>query len=269
MKWFKHLTHAMDDLFVMDLERRFSHLGYAFWFKTLELIGSQGRDGRLTISWANYLQKIRTRRPTVVQLLESCRNHGKLVFEDKGDSLEIFCEKFSEYASDYVRYSGAERQRLLRQGRETSATSQSRIEEEEKKKKKKIRARASLAIPPKEIEVWEYAKSIGFTKQETRKWWDHHAARGWKLGRGLPMKDWKAALRTWKSKGREFAREKGGPIPYTATAEPKYRCNQCGATMPPSRQFDHVCPTPGAPPTEDEVAAVDADIERLKKELKK
>lgn len=27
---------------------------------------------------------------------------------------------------------------------------------------------------------------------------DHYTARGWKLNRGLPMKDWKAAVRTWE-----------------------------------------------------------------------
>lgn len=260
----------MDDLFVMDLERRFSHLGYAFWFKTLELIGSQGTEGKLVISWPNYLQKIRTRRATVVQLLESCRDHGKLVFEDKGETVEITCPKFLEYASDYVKYDGAMRQRLLRQDREGSATSHNRIEEEveekkKKKKKKKIGARVPRAIPPDPKEVWEYAKTIGLTKIDCRAWWDHHAARGWKLGRGIPMKDWKAALRTWKKKKEEFAKEQGRPVMSSRSVEPMYTCRECGKVVPLARAGEHICPSPSVAPTEDEV---EESLRVLKKNLK-
>ena len=67
MKWFKHLTTAMDDLFVKDIERKFGDTGYAFWFKTLELIGNHGDAGKLEISWSNYLEKLHKRRTQVRQ----------------------------------------------------------------------------------------------------------------------------------------------------------------------------------------------------------
>jgi len=33
---------------------------------------------------------------------------------------------------------------------------------------------------------------------DPEQFWDHHEARDWKLNRGVPMKDWKAAVRTWE-----------------------------------------------------------------------
>lgn len=36
---------------------------------------------------------------------------------------------------------------------------------------------------------------------------DYYQARGWKLGKGQPMKDWRAAVRTWEKRGD---RQEGG-----------------------------------------------------------
>ena len=41
---------------------------------------------------------------------------------------------------------------------------------------------------------------------------DYYAARGWKLGKGQPMRDWQAACRTWDKLAKERKAEKGGEI---------------------------------------------------------
>ena len=46
-------------------------------------------------------------------------------------------------------------------------------------------------------EVEEYARSIGWPL-DGQSWCDSYAAKGWKLKGGAPMKDWRAAVRTWK-----------------------------------------------------------------------
>ena len=154
----------MDDLFVMDLERRYGHLGYAFWFKTLELIGSQGEGGVLTISWANYLQKIRTRRAVALQLLGSCSASGKMVFEDNEVTVKIQCKKFAEFADNYTKYGGVSLKRLQRQ---KSLSSKQEVEEEvevevEQKKKKK---KSTLTLPPSK----QYGDSVMLTDDEYNK----------------------------------------------------------------------------------------------------
>jgi len=49
---------------------------------------------------------------------------------------------------------------------------------------------------PTPLEVKEYAESLGFSL-DGEYFCDYYEARGWKLAQG-PMKDWKAAVRTWK-----------------------------------------------------------------------
>lgn len=49
---------------------------------------------------------------------------------------------------------------------------------------------------PTPQEVSEYANSLGFSLDGDY-FCDYYEARGWKLSQG-PMKDWKAAVRTWK-----------------------------------------------------------------------
>lgn len=58
---------------------------------------------------------------------------------------------------------------------------------------------ASHFAPPTPPEVREYAKSIGYLIR-AELFCDHYAARGWRLNGGQPMKDWRAAVRTWKAR---------------------------------------------------------------------
>jgi predicted transcriptional regulator len=50
--------------------------------------------------------------------------------------------------------------------------------------------------------VNEYSKEIGFTLDASQ-FIDHYEARGWLIGKN-PMKDWKAAVRTWKRNSNQF-----------------------------------------------------------------
>lgn len=53
-----------------------------------------------------------------------------------------------------------------------------------------------IFIKPKIEEVRAYASSIGFNLDASQ-FWDHYEANGWRVGR-TPMKDWQAAVRTWR-----------------------------------------------------------------------
>lgn len=45
-------------------------------------------------------------------------------------------------------------------------------------------------------EVTSYCQERGGIV-DARKWWDHYEANGWRVGRN-PMRDWRAAVRTWE-----------------------------------------------------------------------
>jgi rubrerythrin len=50
--------------------------------------------------------------------------------------------------------------------------------------------------PPTIDEVTAYCQERG-GKVDAQKWYDHYTSNGWKVGRN-PMKDWRAAVRTWE-----------------------------------------------------------------------
>lgn len=54
---------------------------------------------------------------------------------------------------------------------------------------------------PAGVEVVQaFAKEIG-AKFDPQEFWDFYQERGWKVGRGIPMKDWKCTARRWHRKG--------------------------------------------------------------------
>jgi hypothetical protein len=57
-------------------------------------------------------------------------------------------------------------------------------------------------IRPTAEQVNEYSKEIGFTLDGSQ-FIDHYEARGWLIGKNH-MKDWKAAVRTWKRNSNQF-----------------------------------------------------------------
>jgi len=57
-------------------------------------------------------------------------------------------------------------------------------------------------IRPTAEQINEYSKEIGFTLDGSQ-FIDHYEARGWLIGKN-PMKDWKAAVRTWKRNSNQF-----------------------------------------------------------------
>jgi hypothetical protein len=175
MKWFKHMTTAMDDLFVKDLEREFGDAGYAFWFKTLELIGAHGENGKLSISWPNYTEKLHKSQVKAELMLSFCVARGKLTLDHNYAGIIIGCERFAEYADNYTRYDGASTKRLQRQ---VVDTSKQEVEEEvEVDKKKKEQGNAPDDVLPKVIlnslfeEMWTlYPNSQG--KKNARRHFD-------------------------------------------------------------------------------------------------
>ena len=61
--------------------------------------------------------------------------------------------------------------------------------------------------PPRQDEVADFFKASGLNGESARQaeaFINHHAARGWMLGR-VKMKDWRAAARTWKMNFERFS----------------------------------------------------------------
>ena len=78
MRWFKHLSSASDDPFLVDLEARFGLEGYARWWRLLEAVASQvnPKEGRWTVSypWAKWQQILQGKRKKLETFLEHLAN---------------------------------------------------------------------------------------------------------------------------------------------------------------------------------------------------
>ena len=70
---------------------------------------------------------------------------------------------------------------------------------------------AGRFAPPTVEQVREYTAEKGLAVNAEH-FVDYYAARGWKLGKGQPMKDWQAAVRTWANLDKERKAEKCGAI---------------------------------------------------------
>lgn len=57
-------------------------------------------------------------------------------------------------------------------------------------------SKVKIFVPPSVEEVHEYMKSINFDG-DPEKWHSFYSAKGWMIGKNK-MKDWKAAVRTWR-----------------------------------------------------------------------
>lgn len=148
MKWFKHVSTASDDLFVKDLEKRFGHAGYAFWFKTLELIAAHGDGGSVTLLWSHYANILGTKRKCSENFLGMCRECSKISHETNGESVTITCMKFVEYADYYTKYNGLSAKRLQRRSRQVlrNVRGEEEVEEEVEEERDK-----DIVHPDKEV----------------------------------------------------------------------------------------------------------------------
>jgi hypothetical protein len=65
--------------------------------------------------------------------------------------------------------------------------------------------------PPTPEEVEAYAKTIGFNI-DGRYFCDYYGSIGWVRGKcGLPIKNWKLCVNTWKRNDKERAAQNGQP----------------------------------------------------------
>jgi hypothetical protein len=76
-------------------------------------------------------------------------------------------------------------------------------------------------VKPSPAEVTDYGRSIGY-EIDGAAFTDFYEAKGWVVGKS-PMKDWKAAVRTWTSRGGESVRR----IPATKRIGPQAVCGVC------------------------------------------
>ena len=128
MRYFKHMSDASDDDFLVELENRFGLEGYARWWKLLEAIASQmknSEDYKIAYPWSKWQGILKGKRKNLEIFLEHCQSKGKIFLEHSGNIpgtnleqtwnkpetnrkssrniLEISCPKLKEIKDNYTR----------------------------------------------------------------------------------------------------------------------------------------------------------------------
>jgi len=85
------------------------------------------------------------------------------------------------------------------------------IKKEERGKQPSVAPSRSSFQRPTAEEVRSYGLSVGFGV-DAAAFLAHYDSNGWMVGR-TPMKDWKAAVRTWKARAPQFASSNASPAP--------------------------------------------------------
>lgn len=114
-------------------------------------------------------------------------------------------------------WTSAERMRNLRKKQQASlcdtnvreSDTEKEIDKEIDKDKEKYKRRFTK---PTLEEVQAYCLERG-KGVDAQKWYDYYSANGWKVGKN-PMKDWKAAVRTWERSGNNGGARRNDFTPY-------------------------------------------------------
>ena len=229
VKWIKIMTDIFDDekmLLIDGLPERDGII--TIWFKLLCMAGKTNNGGVFmmqNIILTDEMLALILRRPlaTVRLALQTFEQFGMIEFIngavtipnwDKHQSLDSYEKKKAR--DRLYQQERREKQRLLAENRVTSCDSSCDIVVSEEEIEKDIDieinniggknappvSKSKRFVPPTVDEVKAYCieRNNGIDAEH---FVDHYTTNGWKVGKN-PMKDWKAAVRTWERRANEF-----------------------------------------------------------------
>ena len=218
VKWIKIVTDIFDDEKILLIETMpDADSIIVIWFKLLCLAGKQNNSGVFLLNgripYTDEMFSTIFRRPlnTVRLALKTFEQFGMI--EIINDTVTIpnwakhqtmdKIEAKNAYMRDYMR-EYREKQKALTDGK-TNSKSNSKVNVSEADKNREDKNRldknrenkaASRFTPPTVDEVSDYCKERN-NGIDAESFVDYYTSKGWRIGNG-PMKDWKAAVRTWE-----------------------------------------------------------------------
>lgn len=126
----------------------------------------------------------------------------------------LYREKVYSRAEYYRQYRASLRNSCATPAQQNATQTETETETETKKEKER-----SHFVPPSPLEVSEYSKTIGYGI-DSQQFCDFYAAKGWMIGKNR-MKDWRAAVRTWRRRDDKM----GKPPP--EPPKEKYQMARC------------------------------------------
>lgn len=229
VKWIKITTNIFDDEKILLIESMpDADAIIVIWFKLLVLAGRTNNCGVLTINdtmpYNDEMLATIFRRPlaTVRLALQVFEQFGMI--ETINDTITI--PKWEVHQNveglERIREQNRERKRrqrereklLLTDGEDMSRDSRVTVTQQNKKEdieKNKKENKSNRFTPPTLEEVEDYINEKGYNIKAS-KFIDYYTSNGWKVGKN-PMKDWKAAVRSWAHNNYESDKVKQSNAP--------------------------------------------------------
>ena len=135
--------------------------------------------------------------PMIMSQIDRNKAHYKKLCETNRDNIT---KRYDRIRSNTNVYDGNQENRIKQNRTEQSRTEQNRTEQKRK-------SSHSAFAPPTLADVTAYCAERG-NSVDPQHFIDYYASNGWRVGKN-PMKDWKAAVRTWERNGYSSSRSAG------------------------------------------------------------
>lgn len=202
MQWFKHDTSANMDAKLQDVLLDYGLEGYGLYWYCIELIAGKISKDNLTFSLEHDARIIaRNTGSTPQKVQEMMKHFMDLGLFESSNSGVITCLKLAKRLDQSMTSNAKMREMILdvknhdgimtASSKSLTESCKNRIEENRKEKNKQKRFN-----PPTFEEISNYCTERK-NNVDANKFIDYYTANGWKVGKN-PMKDWKAAVRTWE-----------------------------------------------------------------------
>jgi biotin operon repressor len=150
--------------------------------------------------------ELKMSKSTVWRKLEKLERWGNITVKSGNRFSIITVNKYGDYQNEAFQVRETDGNPVGTQ-REPSGNPVGTDKKERRKEAKE--PKKDMARPATIEDVRNYFLEINEPDQSD-KWWDHFATVGWVVGRARsPMKDWRAAVRTWARNSKQWAAENG------------------------------------------------------------
>lgn len=220
MRWFKHMTDMLDDVFVSHLVDKYGAAGYGFWCGLLETYGKYAKDNCgdfVQIPWTALTHRLRTSSAKLQQFLSECEENAKLCQNKNASCLEIKIPKMvemrDEWRSRKQKDSGVTREKLSSKKKETETELRNNtpvvpsLQEGEPPKKVKTFLPEDWD-PDVKLLAWAQANhpTVDIEYQTTR--FKNHF-----IGSGVKKLDWGRTWQNWIMDKQGYNRRAPAPAP--------------------------------------------------------
>ena len=199
MKWFKHISDSLDDPFIFELMEKHGADGYLVFFGILEIYSREfySEDSWNLCVTLSYLKRKfhKTHRQLITNPLQTISNSGKWNVKIEDDKVTIFIPKFTELLDEWSR-----RKLGSHSGVTPKILKTDKDKELDKDKDIHIgKSPRKVFQTPTLQEITTYCKERN-NSINPQTFIDHYTGNGWMVGKNK-MKDWKAVIRTWETRG--------------------------------------------------------------------